>query len=82
MADRAIGRRDRSRDPLPADDVSDVSDHWGRIGRGLIALPPDTDPSMHRLGCGFPAFTQHEAFEFGLETPLAAVASSAGTATG
>jgi AcrR family transcriptional regulator len=53
----------------------DEADHWAKIGRELTALPPDVYPHMHELGRDFPAFTQHQVFEFGLETLLAGIIS-------
>jgi AcrR family transcriptional regulator len=56
----------------------DDPDHWAQYRRYLAMLSPVNYPSMHRLARDFPAFTQREVFEFGLETQLAAVANAAG----
>lgn len=51
--------------------------HWEGYRRRLAGLPPETFPAIHELTQDFPAFTQLEAFSFGLETLLTAVASTA-----
>jgi AcrR family transcriptional regulator len=51
--------------------------YWERLRQRLSALPPETYPSMRALTRDFPAFTQEEAFEFGLETLLTAVETAA-----
>jgi AcrR family transcriptional regulator len=51
---------------------------WGRVRRVWAALPPETYPSLHDLSQDMPAYTQIEAFEFGLDALLAGVAATAG----
>ncbi len=51
------------------------ANHWERISRTLVALPPQTYPAIHELARSFPTFTQLEAFEFGLQIQLKAIAS-------
>jgi AcrR family transcriptional regulator len=54
-------------------------DHWERVRQRWLTLPAGTYPSMHELAShDYPAFTQQEAFEFGLQTLLGAVAVAAG----
>jgi AcrR family transcriptional regulator len=47
--------------------------HWDRIRRQMAALDPDTHATMHELSQDYPAFSQREVFEFGLDTLLRAV---------
>jgi AcrR family transcriptional regulator len=56
--------------------------HWERYRRRLAGLPLETFPAIHELTYDFPAFTQVEAFEFGLETLLTAIAATAPGDTG
>jgi AcrR family transcriptional regulator len=56
------GRRKWDEDP----------NHWPEHRRRIAALPVEVYPAMHDLG-DFPAFTQEEVFEFGLEELLCAV---------
>lgn len=51
--------------------------HWENYRRRLAGLPPETFPAIHELTQDFPAFTQGEAFEFGLETLLTAISTTA-----
>ena len=44
-----------------------------------LTLPAQTYPAMHEMAShDFPAFSQHEAFEFGLHALLYTVATAAG----
>jgi AcrR family transcriptional regulator len=52
-------------------------DHWESYRRRLAGLPSESFPAIHELTQDFPAFTQLEAFEFGLETLLTAIESTA-----
>jgi AcrR family transcriptional regulator len=51
---------------------------WERIRQRMAALPRDTYPYTHKLSRDFPGLTQQEAFEFGLDVQLGAVATAAG----
>jgi AcrR family transcriptional regulator len=51
----------------------DDTAHWDRIRRQMAALDPDTHSSMRELSQDYPAFTQREVFEFGLDTLLRSV---------
>ncbi|WP_158564040.1 TetR/AcrR family transcriptional regulator [Jiangella anatolica] len=54
-------------------------DHWERVRLRWLTLPADAYPAMHELAShDFPAFSQHEAFEFGLHALLYTVAMAAG----
>ncbi len=53
---------------------------WDRYRSRLAALPPETFPVMHSLADDLPTYTQQQAFEFGLQAQLVAVATAAGVA--
>ncbi|WP_162605344.1 TetR/AcrR family transcriptional regulator [Jiangella ureilytica] len=54
-------------------------DHWERVRLRWLTLPADAYPAMHELAShDFPAFTQLQAFEFGLHALLYTVARAAG----
>jgi AcrR family transcriptional regulator len=55
----------------------DDPDHWPRHRRSLAALPPETYPSLHELAADFPAITQKEYFDQGLDVHLSALAAAA-----
>jgi AcrR family transcriptional regulator len=55
----------------------DDPEHWPRHRRALAVLPADTYPSLHELALDFPAISQREFFEHGLEVHLAAIATAA-----
>ncbi|WP_020661164.1 TetR/AcrR family transcriptional regulator [Amycolatopsis benzoatilytica] len=48
--------------------------HWERVRQQWAHLPAEAYPSMHALTDDFPAFTQWDVFEFGLDTILAPLA--------
>jgi hypothetical protein len=59
----------------------DDPDHWERYRERLAGLSSETFPAIHEMTTDFPAYTQLETFEFGLETLMTAIASTAPAAS-